>query len=78
MQPSQQVTEICDILGLGCRPNTDVSQADWQRWLDGFQGIPFKKECPVCGKVMVERNGKHGRFWGCKGYPKCKHTENIA
>ncbi len=35
-----------------------------------------KKRCSECGKEMVLRDGKHGKFWGCKGYPDCKNTEN--
>jgi DNA topoisomerase-1 len=30
--------------------------------------------CPVCGGPMVLRQGKFGRFYGCKDYPKCKGT----
>ena len=37
--------------------------------------------CPECGAEMVERKGRHGKFWGCKNYRgnegvTCKHTEN--
>lgn len=28
--------------------------------------------CPRCGGQLVLRNGKHGEFWGCSNYPKCK------
>ena len=35
--------------------------------------------CPVCGAgFIVPKKGKHGGFLGCTGYPKCKHTRNIA
>lgn len=30
--------------------------------------------CPICGGPMVLRQGKFGRFYGCKDYPKCKGT----
>ena len=38
--------------------------------------------CPVCGGMMVERSGPHGRFWGCSNYRKnagfvCTYTINI-
>lgn len=36
-----------------------------------------KKVCPECGEEMVLREGKYGKFWGCSGYPDCKHTENY-
>lgn len=28
--------------------------------------------CPKCGKPMVEREGRFGKFLGCSGYPKCR------
>lgn len=34
-----------------------------------------EKICDVCGKKMVKRKGKYGKFWGCTGYPDCKNTE---
>lgn len=34
--------------------------------------------CPKCGSPMSVRTAKTGKFWGCSGYPKCKHTINIA
>ena len=36
---------------------------------------------PGCGKEMVPRAGRHGRFWGCPRFPQCRgyrpiqHTE---
>ena len=30
--------------------------------------------CPHCKDLMVARKGKHGDFFGCKNYPKCKFT----
>lgn len=34
------------------------------------------KKCPKCGRLMKRRNGRFGEFWGCSGYPNCRHTEN--
>ena len=28
--------------------------------------------CPRCGKALVKRQGKHGEFIGCSGFPKCR------
>lgn len=36
-----------------------------------------KKKCPVCGSIMIKRNGRFGEFWGCSSYPECRHTENV-
>jgi DNA topoisomerase-1 len=34
-------------------------------------------KCPKCGKEMVYKNGRFGRFLGCSGYPDCKTTLKI-
>ena len=36
-----------------------------------------EKICPECGLKMKKRNGRFGEFWGCIGYPDCRHTENT-
>ena len=33
--------------------------------------------CPKCGGELIEKNGKYGRFKGCKHYPKCRFTLKI-
>ena len=33
--------------------------------------------CPTCGKPMVLRVGRNGRFLACKSYPECKTTRDI-
>lgn len=35
------------------------------------------KDCPKCGKKLVVRMGKFGKFLACSGFPDCKHTETI-
>jgi DNA topoisomerase-1 len=39
--------------------------------------IPTDIDCDECGKPMIIRSGKRGRFLGCSGYPKCKHTDEV-
>jgi DNA topoisomerase-1 len=34
-------------------------------------------DCDECGKPMVIRSGKRGKFLGCSGYPKCKNTGEV-
>ena len=34
-------------------------------------------DCDECGKPMVIRSGRRGRFLGCSGYPKCKNTSEV-
>jgi DNA topoisomerase-1 len=33
---------------------------------------PSEYKCPECGKAIVYKFGKNGRFLSCSGYPKCK------
>lgn len=35
------------------------------------------KKCPDCGKDMVVRLGRFGKFLACSGFPDCKHTEAL-
>jgi DNA topoisomerase I len=35
------------------------------------------KECPECGRPLVVRWNRYGRFLGCSGYPECRHTEPL-
>ncbi|MDD3119854.1 MAG: type I DNA topoisomerase [Candidatus Gracilibacteria bacterium] len=36
------------------------------------------KNCPECGKPLVFKYSKTGKFMGCSGYPECKYLENIV
>ena len=35
-------------------------------------------KCEKCGRLMVYKQGKFGRFLACPGYPECKNTKNIT
>jgi len=39
---------------------------------------PTDIPCEKCGKLMVIKWGKNGRFLGCPGYPECKNTKPIV
>ena len=34
--------------------------------------------CPNCGKNLVIRSGRFGKFMACPGYPECKFTKAIV
>jgi len=36
------------------------------------------KICEVCGKPMVIKWGKRGKFLSCSGYPQCKNSQAIT
>ncbi len=36
------------------------------------------KICPECGKDLVIKLGRAGRFLACSGFPDCRHTEPLG
>jgi DNA topoisomerase-1 len=38
---------------------------------------PADQDCDKCGKPMVYRFNKNGRFIACSGYPDCKNTISV-
>ncbi|AXY25574.1 DNA topoisomerase I [Suicoccus acidiformans] len=50
---------------------------------EGMEKIEIKDEpagfdCPECGKPMVIKIGRYGKFYACSGFPDCRHTEAIV
>lgn len=33
--------------------------------------------CEKCGAVMIEKQGRYGKFAACPNYPKCKNTKKL-
>ncbi|MDD5312549.1 MAG: type I DNA topoisomerase [Dehalococcoidia bacterium] len=40
--------------------------------------IPSDESCPECGRPMVVKTSRYGKFLACSGYPKCKGKKAIA
>jgi DNA topoisomerase-1 len=36
---------------------------------------PIGRACPKCGRDLVIRYGRYGKFISCSGFPDCRHTE---
>lgn len=36
---------------------------------------PIGRDCPKCGKELVIRYGRFGKFISCSGFPECRYTE---
>jgi DNA topoisomerase-1 len=36
---------------------------------------PIGRPCPTCGKDLVIRYGRYGKFISCSGFPECRYTE---
>jgi len=35
------------------------------------------KDCPQCGRPLLIKYGRFGKFLACSGFPECRHTESI-
>lgn len=36
-----------------------------------------KEKCPKCGKILIIKIGRFGKFIACSGYPECKFTQPL-
>src|SRR5262245_10775964 len=55
----------------------DLRRAD--RKMDDFkEGVKTGEPCPECGKPVVEKWGRFGKFLACSGYPDCKYTKDLS
>lgn len=42
------------------------------------KGIPVDEKCPRCGRPLLIKNGRFGRFKACSGFPECTYKESLA
>ncbi|MBN1544651.1 DNA topoisomerase I [Candidatus Woesearchaeota archaeon] len=54
-----------------------IENTEARREAEKLEAGKIEKNCPQCGKPMVLRKSIYGSFYGCSGYPKCRHTEKI-
>ncbi len=40
--------------------------------------IESDEVCEICGRRMVVKTGRYGKFLACPGYPECKNTKRIV
>jgi len=45
--------------------------------MEAVRAQPSEYTCEKCGKPMVYRLGKNGRFLSCTGYPECTNAQNV-
>ncbi|MCD6442121.1 type I DNA topoisomerase [bacterium] len=36
------------------------------------------EKCPICGKKLVIKTGRFGKFLACSGFPECRFTKNLG
>jgi len=44
---------------------------------DRMRGIPSEDVCPECGRNLVIKSGRYGKFKACSGYPECKYKTGL-
>ncbi|MBR7081637.1 MAG: type I DNA topoisomerase [Oscillospiraceae bacterium] len=70
-----------DLLGEFYSPFMD-SLSNAEKALEGERiKVPAEvteEKCPVCGKNLVVKSGRFGRFLACPGYPECSFTEPLV
>ncbi len=54
----------------------DLAKASTTESVKG-KGIPVDENCPRCGRTLVIRDGRYGRFKACSGYPECTYKESL-
>ena len=72
----KEVKSICNrIYEVKLKP----SRRTKRRHMTGVRSAQIHREraikdgrCPRCGGILVERDGRFGRFYGCSNYPRCR------
>lgn len=54
-------------------PQLDAAEAEMPNIKQGPEYVG--RDCPNCGKQLIFRYGRYGKFVGCSGFPDCRHTE---
>jgi DNA topoisomerase-1 len=55
----------------------DLSKAG--KKMENFkEGVDAGQACPDCGKPLVEKWGRFGKFLACSTYPDCKFTKDLG
>lgn len=42
-----------------------------------FEAEPTEHKCELCGKPMMLKMGRFGKFLACSGFPECKSTRSL-
>lgn len=42
-----------------------------------LQDEETEEVCPLCGKKLVKKHGRFGKFLACPGFPECRYTTQV-
>ena len=60
------------------KADLDKAQADMEGKKVKVPDVVTDEICESCGKPMVIKSGKFGKFLACSGFPDCKNTTRIV
>ncbi len=72
IRKGKQPQDVC--INSNCKSKTSVEE---RQEIKKFEAGKIEKKCPKCGKDLVLRKSMYGSFFGCLGYPGCKHVEKL-
>ncbi|MBZ0310383.1 MAG: topoisomerase DNA-binding C4 zinc finger domain-containing protein, partial [Anaerolineae bacterium] len=83
-----KMENLLDAIATGETQELDVLNAFWQELQPLLRDAAAEvtqperqktgEKCPQCGSDLVLREGKHGQFIGCSGYPTCRYAAGFA
>ena len=71
----------------------EAGEADWVKTIDEFyqgfeksleqaekkvEDIPTDEICEKCGRPMVIKSGRYGKFVACSGFPECRNAHPLV
>ena len=85
-----RMEEELDTIASGRQPYEKVMEDFYRPFIRDLEGIeknsaaikqslqePTEEVCDLCGKPMIIKWGRNGRFMACSGYPSCKNTKPL-
>ncbi len=72
IRKGKQPQDVC--INTNCKSKTSAEE---KKEITRFEQGKVEKKCPKCGKNLVLRKSMYGSFFGCSGYPNCKHIEKV-
>ncbi len=82
------IEESLDVIAHGEADPKPLLKEFWERFeprieaaMELMEEIPVEKagiDCPECGRDLVYRYGKYGKFISCSGFPKCRYIHQTG
>ncbi|MBI4535212.1 MAG: topoisomerase DNA-binding C4 zinc finger domain-containing protein, partial [Ignavibacteriae bacterium] len=90
VQFTAKMEEELDTIASGKQTYQSVMEDFYHPFMKSLEGVDKKSAsikkslqettdqvCEVCGKPMIIKWGRNGRFMACSGYPECKNTKPL-